>query len=212
MKRIFSRHVIIPAILLLIALVWLINYWVAASTRMQLYNEVQAIPHRKVGLLLGTSKLLKDGSENLYYRYRIEAALALYHAGKIEYILVSGDNGREGYDETSAMQADLIAAGVPGSHVVCDYAGFRTLDSILRCKIIFGETSIIIISQPFHNERALFIANHKGMDAVAFNAHDVAKYYGFKVMMREKLARIKLLMDLAFNKGPKFYGPKVRIG
>ena len=211
MKRILSWRVLVLVVLIMLVAIWLINQWVVSSTRQQMYADIAQIPHRKVGLLLGTSKLLGDGTANLYYRYRIQAALALFRAGKIEYVLVSGDNGSDGYNETGSMQADLIAAGIPADRIVCDYAGFRTLDSLLRCKTVFGERTITIISQPFHNERALFIANHKGMDAVAFNAQDVNQYYGLKVMVREKLARVKLLMDLALGVGPKFYGPRIKI-
>lgn len=201
----------IAAVLLIIVIVIATDNWVTGSTKQQLYTSIEKIPHNKIGLLLGTSKTLSKGQINLYYQYRIDAAVALYKAGKIDFILVSGDNGREGYDETSAMQADLIAMGVPKEKIFMDYAGFRTLDSILRCKEVFGEQSITVISQPFHNQRAVFIARHKGLIAIAFNARDVAINNGFKTQVREKFARVKMLLDLAFNKKAKFYGEKIEI-
>ncbi len=189
-----------------------VDQWVRYSTRAQMYDEVASIPHRKVGLLLGTSKFLGKGWINHYYQYRIAAAVALFKAGKVDFILVSGDNGKSYYNEPETMQADLIAAGIPADRVVLDYAGFRTLDSILRCRDVFGEENITIISQPFHNARALFISNRKHMNAIAFNARDVGSKAGMKVLLREKLARVKMLIDLATGKEPKFYGPRITIG
>ena len=192
--------------------VWAIDQWVWRSTRAQMYSDLAALPHRKVGLLLGTSKYVQHGWINFYYAYRIKAAAALIKAGKIDYILVSGDNRKAYYNEPEIMQADLIRAGVPAGRIVLDYAGFRTLDSIVRCRDVFGENEMTIISQPFHNARALFIANRKGMHAIAFDAQDVDSRYGFKTQLREKLARVKMLLDLMFGKEPKFYGPHISIG
>jgi SanA protein len=202
----------IAFIILCAVTIFAINKWVKNATEKQLYTDVNLIPHNKVGLVLGTSKHLAGGYINYYYQYRIDAAVALYKAGKIDFILVSGDNGSKSYDEPTTMQDDLVAAGIPKEKIFMDYAGFRTLDSILRCKYVFGENNITIISQPFHNERAVFIANHKGLNAVAFNAKDVNKNAGFKTQLREKFARLKMLLDLAFNKQAKFYGEKIVIG
>jgi len=205
------RNIIIVLVLLVVAGTWATDYWVTRSTQKQLYSDVYSIPANKVGLLLGTSKFLPNGLLNPYYDYRIEAALTLYRSGKIQYILVSGDNSTEHYNEPDKMKRDLIARGVPANKIFTDYAGFRTLDSIVRCKEVFGEDHITIISQPFHNERALFIANRKGITAIAFNAVDVNAENGFKVLMREKMARVKMLFDLLLNIKPKYYGPKISI-
>lgn len=175
------------------------------------YDSVDNIPKNKVGLLLGTSKFIKGGGINLYYHHRIQAAVNLYHSGKIEYILISGDNGTKNYDEPTTMKNDLIALGVPANKIYLDYAGFRTLDSVVRSKEIFEQTSITIISQPFHNHRAIYLANKFGINAIGFNAKDVSKKYGLKVMLREKLARSKMMIDLLTRKKPKFYGEKVKI-
>lgn len=209
-KKIF-RFLLLAAVVL-IAVVLATDAWVSRSTRSQIYDDVQAVPHNKVGLVLGTAKVLKGGQINQYYQYRINAAVALYKAGKVDFLLVSGDNGREEYDETSAMQADLIASGIPKEKIFMDYAGFRTLDSILRCKEVFGESRITVISQLFHNQRSVFIANHKGLAAVGFNARDVRAASGFRTQIREKFARVKMLLDLALDKKAKFYGDKIKIG
>jgi SanA protein len=209
-KRKFLRMLLFICILI-VAVIFATDKWVTLSTKSQVYTDLQQIPHNKVGLLLGTAKTLRHGWENLYYKYRIEAAVALYKAGKIDYILVSGDNGSKEYDETSAMQADLIAMGVPKERIFMDYAGFRTLDSVLRLKKVFGENAVTIISQPFHNQRAVFIANHKDITAVAYNAKDVSINSGFKTQLREKFARVKMLLDLAFGKNAKFYGERIEI-
>ena len=125
--------------------------------------------------------------------------------------MVSGDNSKKDYDEPSTIKNDLINKGVPANRIYLDYAGFRTLDSIIRSKKIFGQNSITIISQQFHNERAIYLANMNKIDAVGFNATDVNTYYGFKTIMREKFARVKMMIDLIFGKEAKFLGDKVEI-
>lgn len=190
----------------------LISYKIVeTNSRGKLYNDVDTIPTNKVGLLLGTSKYLKSGYINLYYKYRIDATAALFHAGKVNYIIVSGDNSSKAYDEPTAMQKDLIAKGIPPKSIYLDYAGFRTFDSVVRSKEIFGQSSITIISQPFHNKRALFIAGQKGINAVAYNAEEVSSNYGFKTNLREILARSKMVLDFLFGKQPKFLGKKIQI-
>lgn len=211
-KRTVWRRLLLVLIVLPVILVASVNYWIIRSTDSQLFSSVQDIPANKVGLVLGTSKFLRSGSVNPFYSYRIDAAVALYHAGKVQYLLVSGDNSTNNYNEPEQMQADLIAAGIPESRIVLDYAGFRTLDSILRCREVFGEDHITIISQPFHNQRAVFIANHEGLTAVAFNAEDVGGKGGTRMWMREKFARVKTVLDMITSKQPRFYGPKIAIG
>lgn len=212
MTKRFWRNTVLTTILILIASVWIIDYWVTSSTRAQIYTDISEMPKNKVGLLLGTSKYLSNGGINPYYQYRINAAVALFNAGKIAYILVSGDNSAVNYNEPERMKRDLVARGIPEERVFLDHAGFRTLDSILRCKDVFGENNFTIISQPFHNERALFIANRKGISAVAYNAKDVDGQNGFKVLFREKLARVRMLFDLLLNTQPKYFGPRIIIG
>ncbi|WP_046757723.1 SanA/YdcF family protein [Kordia jejudonensis] len=187
------------------------NAYVELSTKGKTFNTVADIPVNKVGLLLGTGKYLSNGNVNLFYKYRINAAVKLYNAKKIKYILVSGDNGSTSYDEPTTFKEDLIAAGIPESRIILDYAGFRTLDSVIRSKEIFQQEDITIISQQFHNERAIAIAKAKGINAVGFNAKNVGGRNGFKVKMRELLARVAMCLDLLIGKQPKFLGDKITI-
>ncbi|WP_298902647.1 ElyC/SanA/YdcF family protein [uncultured Psychroserpens sp.] len=198
------------AVFLLFGLI-ITNYMVSYQAKDYIYKSTSSIPKNKVGLLLGTAKFLSNGNINLYYSYRINAAVALYKSGKIEYILISGDNGSKSYDEPTTFKTDLIARGIPENKIFLDYAGFRTLDSVIRAKAIFGQDSITIISQQFHNERAIYLAKHNEINAVAFNAKNVQGRYGLKVQLREYLARAKASMDVLFNVEPKFLGQQIEI-
>lgn len=184
---------------------------VTNTTSNKIYNSTKEIPYNKVGLLLGSRKILLDGRINLYYKYRIEAAVKLFKSNKIDFILVSGDNSSKNYDEPSTIKDDLIKNGISSDKIFLDYAGFRTLDSVIRSKEIFGQNSITIISQQFHNERAIYIANNKDINAVGFNSKDLNIYYGFKTKLREKFARVKMMIDLVFGKKSKFLGRKIII-
>ena len=174
-------------------------------------QNISKLPNEKVGLVLGTSKSLRNGSDNPYFFNRIEAAEELFKSGKIKYIIVSGDNSTENYNEPEDMQNELIARGIPKTKIFLDFAGLRTLDSVVRAKEIFGQTSYIIISQRFHNERAVFLAQKKGIEAYGYNAKDVDKEVGFKTNFREYFARVKVFWDLFFGVNPKFGGSKVII-
>lgn len=205
--KLVKRAIVFSAIAVLIA-----HILVEKTTKKLIFSSPETIPSNHVALLLGTNKYLKSGTKNLYYKYRIEAAVKLFKRGKVKYIIVSGDNSRKKYNEPVQMRDDLINKGVPRNRIFLDYAGFRTLDSIVRAKEIFGQTKITIVSQPFHNKRAIFIARNKGIKAVAYNARSVSKRYGWKVHVREALARVKLLIDLyIINKQPKFLGKKIEI-
>lgn len=187
------------------------NIYVEIISGEKMFTDVNEIPSNKVGLLLGTSKYVQGGNINLYYKFRIEAAVELYNSGKIKYILVSGDNGSDYYDEPTTFKNDLIAAGIPENRIFLDYAGFRTLDSVIRSKEIFQLDSFTVISQKFHNERAITIAHAKGIKAIGFNAKDVGGRSGIKVKVREMLARVAMCLDLVFGKQPKFLGEEITI-
>lgn len=192
--------------------IWASDAWINRSTRDQLYTDVSSIPARKVGLVLGASKNTSHGP-NLYFEYRMQAAAELYKAGKVKYLLVSGDNHREDYDEPTDMKAALMTLGVPDSCIYLDYAGFRTFDSMVRCREVFGEDTITVVSQQFHNQRALFIARHEDMDAIAYNAKEVHNSYSLKTRTREYFARVKCVLDLfVFHTKPHFLGEKIVVG
>lgn len=195
------------------ALAVVLNYrHVEVQTGTKLYNDLAAIPPQKVGLVLGTSRELTNGQPNLFYRYRLEAAHELYSAGKVEYLLLSGDNGTKYYNEPADMQADLIAMGVPEDRIYLDYAGFRTLDSVVRAKAVFGQDAVICVSQPFHLARAVYIGQQKDINMSGYTAQRVNPAYGRTVLFREYLARVKMQLDLLFGKEPRFYGDPIQIG
>lgn len=187
------------------------NYSIKKESDPYISYQVKDLPPAKTALLLGTSKTLNNGFPNAYFYNRIYATVELYKSGKIQYIIVSGDNSRKDYNEPEDMQLALMEYGIPQDKIFLDFAGFRTLDSVVRAKEIFGQKKIIIVSQKFHNERAVFLARQNGMEASGFNAEDVNKYAGFKTNMREYLAKAKAYWDLIFGVEPKFGGDKVLI-
>ncbi len=189
-----------------VVLLWWCDSHVSSSTRSLLSYDLDEVPHNEVGLVLGTSHRSRGGRPNQFFAHRIEAAAALYHAGKVRHLLVSGDNSTMQYNEPWKMRAALIAAGVDSTHITLDYAGFRTLDSVVRAREVFGQQRFTVISQRFHVERAVFIARRKGIDAVGYNARDVGAYSGFRTMLREKAARVKVFLDLLFVVEPHFLG------
>ena len=176
------------------------------------FNNIEEISHQKVGLVLGTSKNVSSGNTNNYFNFRINAAVALFKSGKIDYILVSGDNATKYYNEPKDMLNALLEAGIPRNKIVLDYAGFRTLDSIIRCNEVFMQENFIIISQQFHNERAVFLAHAHGINATGFNAADVQSKRGFYTRLRELFARSKVFIDLVLDKRPKFLGEQIPVG
>lgn len=204
------RFVYLPIIVAL-SFVCISNAWIKSAAINLCYNNLKSIPENEVGLLLGTSKTARGGI-NLFFKYRVEAAANLFSEGKIKHIIVSGDNHIANYNEPEEMRNELIKLGVPDSCITLDYAGFRTLDSVVRCEKIFGQTKFTIISQLFHNERALFIANKSGLNCVAFNAKDVPNKYSIKTSIREYFARAKCVLDIyLLHTSPKFLGEKIKI-
>ncbi|GAB3712121.1 ElyC/SanA/YdcF family protein [Spirosoma flavus] len=172
------------------------NWWVVYNTRSQIYFDIDELPTNDVGLVLGTSKFVRSGKENLFFRYRMEATARLWKEGKVKYLILSGNNDSEYYNEPVDMQRALVKLGVPASVMTLDYAGYRTFDSVVRCKDYFNQEKITIISQNFHNARALYIGNHEGIEAIAFAAQDVPDGYSLRTLIREYLARPYALLDI----------------
>jgi SanA protein len=196
----------LPAILFS-ALLILSNQLISNSARGKLFDNINAVPACNTALVFGTSPFSK-GQTNLFYQYRMEAVAQLWLAGKVKHIIVSGDNSTQYYDEATAMKEALNKIGVPDSVITLDYAGFRTLDSVVRCKWVFGQSDIILVSQQFQNERGIFIAQHFGINAVGFNAKDVPGKYSIKTRIREYFARVKAVLDIfVLGTQPKFPGP-----
>lgn len=208
--RIVSVILVLYTFIIYLAI--LANSFVNNFSDKYLYNYTLTVPKNDVGVLLGTSKYLTNGEYNLYFTYRMEAAEKLYFSNKINFILVSGDNATMAYNEPITIKGELVKRGIPEEKIVLDYAGFRTFDSMIRANKVFGQEQFTVISQPFHNERAVFIARKNGIEAIGFNAKDVSNQSGFKTQLREKFARIKVLLDIyILNTQPKFLGEKIDI-
>jgi len=176
------------------------NSYIVEQTKRAHFSTIESISQKKAALVLGTSPTLKNGQPNLY------------NSGKVQHFVLSGDNHTAEYDEPEAMRLALIELGVPDSVLHLDYAGFRTLDSVVRLKAIFGQDDAIVVSQKFHNERAIFIGQNKGIHLIGANAQDVGTRYGVKVQIREYLARVKCCIDLyILHTEPHFYGEEIPI-
>ncbi len=197
-------------ILLLVAGI-VLEIIIADKTAAKLYDDVQKIPYNRVGLVLGTAKNLTLNKLNPYFVNRIAAALLLYRNGKVDYLVVSGDNRHVYYNEPREMKKELVQGGVPAERIRFDFAGLNTYVSVLRMKKIFLQDRFTLFSQKFQNQRAIFIANHYGLRVVGFNAADVSTLAGVKVFVRERLARFKLVWDLLILREPRFLGSVEKI-
>lgn len=208
LKRMIYGLIIILLLMILTALG--LDRWIAWKTAPWVYDDLTTLPHRQVGVVLGTAKYYRTGVPNQYYAYRIQGALNAYNSGKVNYLLLSGDNAQQSYNEPMTMRRDLIAAGVNPADIVLDYAGFRTLDSIVRTRKVFDTNDFIIITQRFHCERALFIALHLGIQAQCYAVPSPKNM--LTVRAREVAARLGALADLFIMKRePRFLGPLVPI-
>ena len=215
-NRSLRRHRVLLLALLIVAAtlcagsILLADRACSSATAGRVFRSVEEIPQNDVALVLGTAKKTSRGSVNLHFNQRIDAAVALFRSGKAKHLLVSGDNHIKGYDEPTDMRDALIAAGVPTNAITCDYAGFRTLDSVVRARMVFGLARCTIVSEDFHCARALWIARENGLVAVAFAAPDLkSARWTLRVRAREALARVLCSLDLyVFHTGPKFPGPR----
>lgn len=206
----WTKCIIVSTIILLsiLALVMVIcDRLVDHAAKDRLYDKVEDVPHRKVGLVLGTSPISTwNGRRNYYFDYRIKSAADLYNAGKVDWLVVSGGdyrNTENGYDEPVAMRDSLMKQGVDSVRIVLDYDGTRTLNSIAKMGDVYRQDSIMIISQEYHNERALYQAKHLGIDAIGFNAKTPGRRRSWwRNRGREVLARVKLFIDIARGEQP----------
>ena len=206
------KRIVLWTALLLVLIVIACNIWIVKSTEAKVYSDLALLPDHRIALVLGTSYRSAGGGPNPFFQKRIEMAATLYAMGKIDHFILSGDNSTRYYNEPVEMKKALIRQGVPDSAITLDYAGLRTLDSVVRSKKIFGQNKIIIITQPFHSYRALFISRYYDMDAVAMVADDPDFEKTFKVRLREYLARTKAVLDLyIFKTDPRFLGEKEEI-
>lgn len=208
LRRRWARIVGVVLLVTLVA-VWWCDRRVTRMAAPFVHDSIDTLPAHDVALVLGTSDRARGGRQNRYFTHRIEAAVALYEACKVHHFILSGDNRHASYNEPMVMRRALMAAGVDSSHITLDFAGFRTLDSMVRAKEVFKQQRFVVVSQRFHTERAVFIARARGIEAVGFNAADVSASYGFRTRLREKLARVKVHLDLLFGVDPHFLGEPV---
>ena len=208
---------IISVLIFILALVAIIvcDQSVGYNAKGRLYDNVDSIPHRKVGLILGTSPISTwNGRRNYYFDHRIKAGTDLYKAGKVDWLVVSGGdyrNTENGYDEPVAMRDSLMKQGVDSARIVLDYDGTRTLNSIAKIRDVYCQDSITIISQKYHNERALYQAKHLGIDAIGYNAKTPGRRTSWwRNRGREVLARVKLVIDIIRGVHPDIKEPMIR--
>ena len=191
----------------------LIDITMSQQAQGRIYNNIKKVPPKEAALVLGTAKYMVGGGKNYFYTYRIRAAAALFKAGRVKAIIVSGDHSTKYYDETNKMQKDLVKAGVPKKYITLDPLGLRTLDSVVRAEAIFDLKDYIIVSQKFHLERALFLAKAKGQNVIGFMAKDIpGTTAAYRMKAREYLARAKAFLDVyILHTKPKFDGKKVKV-
>lgn len=204
---------IISLAMMPVLFVLLTNAWVVLSTSGQVSTDIRALDDRyQIALVLGTSRYQVGGGDNRYFTGRMEAVTQLYNQGKIRHIIVSGDNETAYYNEPVEMQKALIERGVSKADITLDYAGFRTLDSVVRCKEVFDQQYFIIVTQQFHGYRAQYISQYYGLDTEVFAAEDDVYSSMMKLRLREVLARSMAVIDLyILDRQPRFLGEKVII-
>lgn len=186
-----------------------VNVWVVSSTRNFIFDDMGRLGVHDVGVVLGTSPYTRYGNRNLLFAHRMKAAAELYAAGHVRHLLVSGANPDRTYNEPRKMYQALRQLGVPDSALTLDFAGFRTLDSVVRAQKVFGLDRFVIISQRYHDYRALFIARHHGVDAIAYVRPEEDRRQPLRTVAREYLARFKAVLDLfLIATRPRFLGPQ----
>jgi len=191
--------------------------YVSARARGLVEESLAALPPANAALVLGTAPTVRGGRPNRFFTRRIEAAAALFAAGKAKYLIVSGNQSqgghdRGGYDEPYAMRAALIAKGVPATRIYCDYAGFHTLDSVVRAKEVFGQSDVIVVSQRFHAERAVYLARARGLAFTGYAAKDVSRLYGARTMAREVVSRLGAVWYAVSGQGARIGGAPITLG
>jgi SanA protein len=177
---------------------------VERAARGLVFDAVHRCPEAPVAVVLGVG-------HNRNYRPRVSTAAELFLKGKVRALIVSGDNSRESYNEPARMRADLISMGVPEQFVTCDYAGLRTLDSVIRADRVFGQRRFLVVSQRYHCERAIFLARHLGLEVCGVATTSDEGYASAQDHAREILARVRAVADAYLGVQPKYLGPPVHV-
>ncbi len=188
------------------------HWWIQRAAGRYVIGRPADLPLNDVALVLGTSAFTRGHARNPHFEHRITAAAQLFQAGRVRHLLLSGDNGTRGYDEPAEMQQSLEAQGIPATSLTRDDAGFRTLDSMVRARKVFGLRRLTIVTDRFHCARAVFLARHFGLEAVAYPSEEVSLQFSLKSRLREWLADVKACLDVyVLHTQPKFLGPPIKI-
>jgi SanA protein len=198
--------------LVFVLLAWLADRRLERFADAYLMDDPKALPEADVALVLGAAPIGPEGGPNRYFEYRLDAAAALWRAGKVRYLLASGDKRSPDYDEPTAMRAGLIKRGVPEAAIYRDFAGVRTRDSVLRARSVFGQRRLIIVSQGFHASRAIFLARREGIEAWGLAARDVKRAYSIFTELRRYPSALRAYYDVWFGTPPRHTGPAIAIG
>ena len=203
MKKIAKKITWVLCLMAVVCIVIIVicNQIIVSNAKGKTFSDIDSIRFNKVGLLLGTTPQSRfNRVTNYFFIYRIDAAEQLYKAGKIEQILISGEeNSLDGVNEPECMRDSLVARGVPASDIILDGKGYRTICSVVNASKVFGLKSFTIISQQFHNERALYLAGHLGLNVEniqTFNAKDPQSKRALLTYVREYFARVKMFLDI----------------
>ena len=190
-----------------VLLAWLAERSLDRMADAHSFDDIASVPAGETALVLGTSPIGPEGGPNVYFVRRLDAAAALWKAGKVRYFIASGSTG-----EPDAMREGLVARGVPAAAVYLDPEGFRTWDSVLRARDVYGQKRLIIVSQRFHLSRALFLARHAGIDAWGYEARDVEHAYSIFTELRRFPSALRAWLDVWTAPPPHPGGPAVKIG
>jgi SanA protein len=213
MRAVLALVLLAGALALLVVLVaWLADRRIERFAEPFLFDDPKALPDVDVALVLGAAPIGPEGGPNRYFEYRLDAAAALWRAGKVKYLLVSGDNRHADYDEPTAMRAGLIARGVPAAAIYRDFAGVRTRDSVLRARSVFGQQRLIVVSQGFHASRAIFLARREGIEAWGLAARDVTRAYSIFTELRRYPSAVRAHLDVWFETPPRHADPTIAVG
>jgi SanA protein len=187
-------------------------WWLDSEAEPYATDRVDAAQNADVALVLGAAPFLDDGRPNRFFEYRLDAAADLFRAGKVKYLLASGDSINPSYDETTAMKRGLVKRGVPAEAIYRDTAGVRTLDSVLRARDLYGQSRVVIVSQDFHVRRAIWLARKHGIEAFGLDAPGISPFDHLDTWVRQFPSALKAVLDVWTGSVAQYRGKPVRVG
>lgn len=187
------------------------NWWLLAAHKRSIHSHAVFVPETDVAIVLGTAPRLSSGP-NRFFEARMNTAAELWRERKARRFLVSGDHGKNNYDEVTAMRDALVARGVPAKAITLDHAGFRTLDSMERARKVFGVKKAVVVTDDWHLPRALFLARSAGLDAEGACFESIPWQVSIKTRAREWFSRVKAIADVyVLGTKPKYLGERVAL-